>query len=263
MHLNQLRKAKEFVFAEDQNKVLTGKTLSEVKHALDKAEHFMFTALPEYDEEIEASAAAMKQADVWKLPYPVTTFEFVADFVPIGTRSREGHELLEIDNRRPNSTIVFVALEECVDRDGNMTSLAEAGYVRWIFVRHRTNKLVWLNMAGQLPFDEVNRFFTTLMVALHTRGVRRERWSGDHPVLTGRKEPTNTYTRVLVRETVAQGQGTAVVGDRCKVRLHLRRGHVRQQPYGKGRQYVRLQWIAPVLVGYADEGVVEHEAYVV
>ena len=262
MHLNQLRKARVISFIYDEMKVLADRGMTEVREVLSKAEHFMFTAIPDDDEEIQASAAAMKQAGVWKLPYPVTTFEFEGFFKPTDMKSNNGHTLRKFE---PDAShvVIIVAMEEAVNREGHTVDMAIVDYVRWIFVRHISNKLEWLNMAPELPHVEVRRIFSALMVALHTKGVMRERWSGDHKILSGRKEPANAYTRVMIRETTAAGHGTAVVGDRHRVRLHLRRGHMRQQPYGKGRQHVRLQWIAPMLVGYADEGVVEHEAYVV
>jgi hypothetical protein len=260
MHLNQLRKARVISFVEDDMKMLTGRSLTEMHDALDKAEHFMFTAVPETDEEIQASAEAMKQAGVWRLPYPITTFEFEGVFKPVHMRSRDGRILREYD-RAARQVVIFIAMEECPDKDGIIRNMAEGGYVRWVLTRTMSNKSEWITMGAEITQDEIQRIFSALMVSLHTKGIRRERWSGDHKLLVGRKEPSNAYTRVMIRETIAAGHGTATAGDRHRVRLHLRRGHMRQQPHGKGRQYVRLQWIAPTLVGYAEEGVVEHETY--
>jgi hypothetical protein len=260
MHLQQLRKAKVISFVEDETRVFAKRGLDNVYHALDKAEHFLFTAIPEDNEEIDASVEAMKEVGVWRLPYPVTTFEFTATLVPVGMKSRGGDELQKIE-RGSRHTMIVVAMEECENGEGELTKMASAGFVRWIFSRHPTNKAEWLSMGSELAHDEVQRIFNALMVILHTRGIKRERWSGDHKLLKHRPEPANAYTRVLIRETAEAGHGATILGDRCRVRLHLRRGHKRDQSYGKGRALTRTIWIEPCLVGYADEGVVEHEEY--
>ena len=262
MHLNQLRKAKIISFVNDEAKVYTNRSLSRLHDTLAKAEHFMFTALPVADEEIQASAAAMKAAGVWRLPYPVTTFEFNGFFRPTEEKSARGYTLRKVEED-PSHVIIFVATEQAVDGEGVIKDMSEVGYVRWIFARQPFNKTEWADMGSELAHDEVQRIFSGLMVALRTKGIRRERWSSDHKLSLDRKEPENAYTRVMIRETLASGQGTIVVGDRHRVRLHLRRGHERQQPYGKGRQLIRSVWIDPMLVGYADDGVIEHEAYMV
>ena len=262
MHLQQLRKARIISFTGDETRVFAKRGMDNVHHALDKAEHFLFTAVPEADEEINASVEAMKAAGVWRLPYPVTTFEFTAALVPYGMKSKAGIDLKKISRTDMRiSVIVLVAMEECESGEGVMTEMASVGYVRWIFSRHASNKAEWLSMGPELEHAEVQRIFNALMVTLHTRGIKRERWSGDHKLLKHRPEPANAYTRVLVREATDAGHGTSVAGDAYRVRLHLRRGHQRHQPYGKGRALTKLIWIEPCLVGYAEEGEIEHEEY--
>lgn len=262
MHLNQLRKAKIYSFIDDESMVYTPKGTDAVKRALDKAEHFMFTAIPDADKEVDASVQAMKEAGVWKLPYSTCTFEFVGSLIPTGVKSNKDNEL-KLFGDEPGRVIILVAVEQAENRNGELVNMADTGYVRWIFTRHLYNKNEWLDLGAELPHTEVQRVFNAMLVTLHTRGVKRERWSGERKVLPNRPEPANAYTRVMIREAVAGGQGTAVAGDRHRVRLHLRRGHIRNQPYGAGRKSTRPQWIEPMLVGYDDEGVVEHETYMV
>lgn len=268
MHLQQLRKAKNIIFSDDTpnekgTKVFAKKGMDILHTALDKAEHFVFTAVPDYDEAIHASVEAMKQAGVWRLPFPVTTFEFTAAYIESGHKSRDGNELIKLvppSSSNAKSLIwIIVGMEEALNNQNQFASMKDFGYVRWIFTR--ANKEDWLTMGGQLIMDDIQHIFDSCMVALHTRGIKRERWCGDHKIPLGLREPSNAYTKVLVRETIASGDGTAVPGSRYRVRLHLRRGHVREQPYGKGRQQVRSVWIAPMLVGYDEEGIINHQGY--
>jgi hypothetical protein len=48
-------------------------------------------------------------------------------------------------------------------------------------------------------------------------------------------------------------------GHHAPPRLHWRRGHVRRQRYGIGRRRTKTIWVAPVLVGDAERGVVTHD----
>lgn len=257
MHLQQLRKARtlyaEGTLAADGTADCMTKTGIQVVHeALDKAEHFLFTAIPHLDDEILASADAMKEAGVWRLPYPITTFEFKATI-----------HSQTFDVTKPDTTFIFVAMEQA--RAGTThTELGEfiplPSFIRWIFARDLTDKRIWMNCTS-IFHHEVQNILTTFLVTLSTRGIKRERWSGDHKIIVGRREPANAYTRVLIREAVNAGHGTSEPGERYYVRLHMRRGHKRDQRYGKGLQLSRPIWIEPTLVGYEKEGRIRHHEY--
>ena len=253
-HLAQLRKCRNF------GDRFTKQHREKLADLLAKTEHFVFTAIPEFSEELVASAEAMEQAGVWRTPFPVCTFEFQAEITVLG---RSPH---------PGRADHFIAV---VSQEGNEPC------VHWVFVR--ANPHCWLNVVdsedpasepmiemqihiGGNPHHPVS-IVGACLVALATHGIRREKLIGDRPVLLHRPQPRDAYTKVLIREALEWQQrgGTAVSqegAERHNVRLHMRRGHVRHQPVGPRALGQTTQiWIEPMLVGYAEEGTVEHTHY--
>lgn len=103
------------------------------------------------------------------------------------------------------------------------------------------------------------------LVMMNTSWVKKQRFSyaGKQPFSRGR--PINAHTKVLIeahdedRASLSGGDGSL----RRMVRLHLRRGHSRCQPYGpRDNPQYKIIWIEPVLVGYAEEGVVTHDYFI-
>lgn len=76
--------------------------------------------------------------------------------------------------------------------------------------------------------------------------------------------PTDTHNVVKIHAARRSSTNAAASesGERKKTRLHMRRGHIRNQRYGPGRTQTRQIWINPMLVGYKEEGTVDHD-YVV
>jgi len=247
-HLAQLRKA--------QIDHLAKSGAEDVRDLLSKTEHFVFTGIPVRDHpDICASAEAMKEAGVWRLPFPVCTFEFDAELTHNGERAFP---------RRASRMILI-----CTESTGEPTicySFIRATKHAW--VNQPLDPALGINVQVEhdgVRYGDVMEIAATCLVLLATRGIRRERWTGDRPVLKNRSEPRDAYTKVLVREASeeqghsdAQGDST----DRCRVRLHLRRGHIRHQPVGpRSAGKTHMIWIAPMLVGYAEEGTIEHSHY--
>jgi hypothetical protein len=262
-HLAQLRKA---TITE-----LTRKERHDITDALAKTEHFVFTALTEAnDPEVLESAKAMQEAGVWHLPFPVCTFEFDAEILvggrrpyPEGTANRFILICRETDDQGPQADYMFIRatrhawVRSPISQD-DMSAKAVAA-------AERGEALVEFAIDTGKSHQHAGEIGANCLVMLATRGIRRERWSGDRPVLKNRTEPRDAYTKVLVREaSEEQGHSDAHGGatDRCRVRLHLRRGHIRHQPVGpRSAGQTRMIWIAPMLVGYAEEGTIEHTHY--
>jgi hypothetical protein len=95
------------------------------------------------------------------------------------------------------------------------------------------------------------------IILMHTRGVevrQESKLHGGKAKLRRRDAAEYDYHRITI-PGLRDGDGTGVaVGERKRVRLHLRRGHVRSQPFGKGKVRRRQKWIEPMLVGYQEEG---------
>lgn len=94
------------------------------------------------------------------------------------------------------------------------------------------------------------------LVLLRTQGV--ERITSESCGLTKRTKPQDAYTIVRVRPRRRHGGGHDFL-ERKRPRLHLRRGHIRRQRYGRGLKRVKDVWIEPKMVGHREDGVVSHE----
>lgn len=290
-HLAQLRKSP---YAINQ----TDKAVSaDIKTGLERTEHFLFTAVPDHDDDVAKSIAAMQEADVWRLPYPVCTFEYraqlhVYDNAPLDRKVKHaiGGEafdcislcveradgspgiiatFIKIDpaNKRSWTAIYHAATDGDPARDVDDiggTTADPAGVDPAVFDAYRAGKRAGSMSVVGLESGtaaSVGQIVSACLVALATRGIRRERWIGDKKVLLGRTEPENAYTRVMIAEAATGEGGHAMPGERHKVRLHMRAGHIRNQPHGPGRRYTRAIYIAPMLVGYEEEGTITHEHY--
>lgn len=107
----------------------------------------------------------------------------------------------------------------------------------------------------------------TMLVLLSTRGVSVERTSvlkKGKRRLRRRDAASYEYHKVVVPGLNSAGDGETQESTepRRRVRLHIRRGHVRRQRCGKGNAEETVIWINPVLVGYEEEGRV-YKDYVV
>lgn len=285
-HLAQLRKMKTF-------DLLDRKFEQFVLRLLQESEHFVFTAVPDpQDPEIKASEHAMQEASVWHLPHRICTFEFTAT-LSVGYNDPQQRIAAQIDGVRmivlcvedegePRIVAHFMRVNPathnwaCVhfsrmEEDGTLPD-PQPGETKvdiGVFpMRHDVVPLGALTVNGKTKHldttetsSAVSAIASAMLVMLATRGVKRERWIGNQKCLVGRREPANAYTRVMIAETLASGHASPVSGDRHKVRLHMRRGHTRNQPHGPGRQYVRQIWIEPCLVGYEEEGRITHDHY--
>lgn len=235
MHLQQLRKGKRFD--------LDGKQEHKATALLDKAEHFLFTGLPDPESpDVLESVKCMREAGVLRLPYPVCTLEISNFYLWC-----EGADIPPID--KPT---VFLVLGldplDCI-----------------MFVRMQPKRWVAVDIAERKfapePFSVL---INACIVSLATKGIRKERWVGDRKLQPGKIAPRGiSYTKVLVREASEQQGHRGEAGDHHRVRLHLRRGHLRNQPYGPGRGQTKLVFIEPMLVGYEEAGMVSHTSYTV
>lgn len=244
--------------------------LAGIRRQMERAEPFLFTALPavEDQEEIRASVEAMQAADVWRLPYPVCTFEFRALLalkdVPEGVAA--------ITQQRPEGEVFIAVLDESAAPHFVTEFFLRASDRAWIAcmvdgdIRRTEPDHEPMHLSDGKATSTVTDMVHSCLVLLHTRGIERERWIGDQrvkPHLIGRNEPRNAYTRVMVREAAERQGDSHTSGDtRHRVRLHLRRGHTRQQHHGRGRTLTKAIWIEPTLVGYREEGEVRHAAYI-
>ena len=100
--------------------------------------------------------------------------------------------------------------------------------------------------------------FCVGLTLLVSRGVYRE--AVGHVDLVSRDMPQDGYTIVRVpTEPRSEGGGGMPCRQRKRMRMHLRRGHVRRQRFGRDLARVKEVWIEPTFVGHVSEGVLQHE----
>jgi hypothetical protein len=263
------------------------------------SERYVFDAPVYPDIAVFESLEAMFDAEVFRLPAPVTLFE-----VPV-----DGMIILALCVQREAEIAIYPAMTMESGRSAYAVS-PYVGLIRRNPWRIKENKAIGTPtvLAGveatddnaDLSPEEIKRSFLldfdkdsslidrlmadeatmdrglylakccislvpALIVALATRGVNRERmnYPRNYRPGEGRDLPITSHTIVHVR----QSSGAIVVTEgeegeiRRRVRLHLRAGHVRNQPFGPQRTQVRKIWIAPCLVGYEEEGMVLHSEH--
>ena len=101
--------------------------------------------------------------------------------------------------------------------------------------------------------DRVSALMLKLLVVLNTRPNLVERGQCVRPrrIKRGRVKCRELWSPNLIgwRYRVASA---APAGTHASPRMHWRRGHIRNQPFGTGRTQRRLLWIEPMLVGVKE-----------
>lgn len=97
--------------------------------------------------------------------------------------------------------------------------------------------------------------YKLLIVLLSTKNIKKETETCNKPNSRNRRERTmSKYASVTtikigtITETARSSNGNG-----SPVRPHLRRGHIRSQPYGKGKSEVKRIFIQPMFIN-ADQG---------
>jgi hypothetical protein len=212
-----------------------------------KAEKFLLPYIPVEDEEITASKALMQSRDLWRLPYPVIALTYPCEF----------NLYMDDKNDTRGSIPVIPVVLLTSPTDWQFFFRAE-GEKTWHITKPKQNNVFE---------NQVQQIIDIFLVLIHTKGVslRKELNNKElKPALLSRPFPTNTYTRVIIptyakdfsTETKTQTQTS-----RFRPRLHLRRGHIRKQPFGPKRSLTTEIYIQPTLVGYKEEGTIKHEVY--
>jgi hypothetical protein len=233
---------------------------------IDEAQKFILDAEGLEQEEVDASAVAMSEAGLFKLPFPLCYTEIKVDLID------RDHDIL-----RSNIAIVSSSSFQVFDP---LTGLDIASSVilnaprqdgkhqfHWLpgCILHGAHKKAeFKSIPGVGVMEElvtplaktISDAVKTLIVLLQTKGAEKEFVPTEKINLISRDQPVNGYT--IVRNYKSRDSSGRQIEERKRVRLHLRRGHVRTQHWGRNNKYTKKIWIEPTLVGYEEEGKIEH-----
>lgn len=213
-------------------------------------------------EGLDNSLSAMVQAGVWDLPFDRCVFlmpleygegRFLAATLTIKCDGQEG-----LPDVRAVSYF-FVRR----DWDDGWMHVPVQGYFEpangHIYVRCVTGHK---NVKDDLEFfkqtdaliSECMWAVNTCVVLMSTTGITVER-RHTRTKLKYRDRPEYSYHQIVIPGVTGGGHDGRTIGERKRVRLHMRRGFVRKnQPYGPGGLGRKPALVRPALVGYEEEG---------
>lgn len=267
--LHQAIKSQRFRIADKKTNTFYATEIYEaLLDGLGIAEEFQldidFDILPR--KEIHASVDAMKQCGIYRLPYKaiyvessfelIVTGKGVKHISRLGVLVTEDHGILGIFYRAsswPASDWVVIPMSLkvpffSITRDMRFRN-PQGGD---IFTGSPDE--TFSAEIGQLSVDLIQ----SLVICLVSKGVEIEKL-GKRKKLVGRDAKQDGYTRIRLWSPVKSGRTVETSEERKRTRLHLRRGHARKQHHGPGNKFIKSIFIEPVLVGYEEEGHIEHK----
>lgn len=223
-------------------------------------------------EEVIESANAMIECGVFKLPFPRCMFQ-----LDTSVRHPSTNERIPLD-------LVLLVHQEADRLVWRMFVRSKQGSAQWhVFATHAylpflngfeqhwfSNKVnekgeviqedsvvdTFIQMVAKIAASHI----VNIIVLMNTSWVPKNRYANGKVILKERAEPKHAYTLIEINQllSAASSNGT-VIEERQKVRLHLRRGHVRNQPYGPGKSLIKKIYVEAHLVGYEEQGVIVHD----
>jgi len=280
-------------------------------------------------EEVSASAEAMMECGVYRLPFPVCWLEYSTSVDVVGGKDTQG-KLKTAWGMSLGDVHIYSKEAKDTGKWGELVRFDSSGIRVGALVTREYNRelyknmdwkdtatlggyyyskvfLCWPDMSGSRVWRDIGMDITckgdavlpknvlvsvapylytvdrdvgyllktfaytsaievmTMIVLLATKGVsvdwvpRLRKYS--RMPLRSRQTPENGHS--IIRVYKACQESTRATGctpvNRSRVRLHMRRGHVRRQRYGRKCSKVKLVFIEPTLVGYEEEGRLKHE----
>jgi hypothetical protein len=276
-----IEKQRIAVFLADKDKSAPGvsvevwKTLELLRESIMASEKFFLDAHGISGEEVNASARAMSEMDLFRLPHKMCFTETFFAFAGPQNKFMKGRcsiitsEMPEISKERyPDCCFISEVVVNLPAVDGKHGFRFSPG---WFAHGLREEDAQFVPLAGPAGQIELipgglevcqktagvcSHSIATLIVLLETKGAEKEFVPTEKINLISRDQPVNGYT--IVRNYRSRDSSGRQIEERKRVRLHLRRGHVRTQHWGRNNKYTKKIWIEPTLVGYEEEGKIEH-----
>lgn len=203
--------------------------------------------------EAVASAQAMHQIGLFNLPYPACYFEAGTTKEGIVSGDERDHTVCVMATETPSGSMDVSAW--CAFR--NEPRFVDLGST---LIDVAKDTLEITPYVGSFDHDKSGSVMVYVvfvaLVLMQTKGVILE--DAHKTTLLKRDHPVNAYKRVYIGRS-GESSGGGTVPERYRCRLHLRRGHVRNQRYGRNLSRVKQIWIEPTMVGHVTEGVIDHE----
>lgn len=244
--------------------------------AMHAAQKFVLDASDVEGEEIAASAKAMDELGLFKLPFPTITVETAFGFHNFEAKKKDcytrGRLIILAGPCSEKTALVPASLHFSCSVFFNIPQVDGKHVFRWL------PGVAYCGLPGKAAFKDsfvqvglkqdthdealqsialcAGQIVAELIVLLQTKGVERERVLPHKTNLIAREAPEDGYT--IVRNYISRGPTGALIPERKRTRLHLRRGHIRRQRWGRGRKFEKKIWIEPMLVGHEEEGRIEH-----
>tara|TARA_R110000803_G_scaffold210841_1_gene284301 strand:+ start:20023 stop:20799 length:777 start_codon:yes stop_codon:yes gene_type:complete len=105
-------------------------------------------------------------------------------------------------------------------------------------------------------------FVKMMTVLCHTKGSKLEpvvKRKSEKATLLSRDVPVNAHHVIRLYDTHGKRVASGPAGERHRSRMHIRRGHWRNQRYGHRRAHSKPVFIQAQWIGYAEEGIITTE----
>lgn len=224
-------------------------------------------------DEVRATADALKQLNLYHLPYPVVTVRVSADDLvswydntpnaekqadEIIRLRRRGHIIRGPDGRNwlnfgPGAWVEYSNL-----------CLEDPKLCRKTLMTYKHATYADRQSSGDMTVSEIDLTIITdaLIVLLATRNAVKSTIEHKAAKLgIGKGDKRYSYVTTITVPKALDEDHESVKGNGAARAPHLRRGHIRHQPYGPKRAFTKDVWIAPMFINADPDWVSKRERY--
>jgi hypothetical protein len=278
-------KLRDFVYFMESNRNKAVRTVIsnvdvELNRKLDFNDYTHFHVDAPLDEvsivELAETATLLHDKNLLRLPYPTVLLGAPISLIGDNGKDVNSYIIFVMDDSENGITLSWFtdAGAKSID-DPRAKWISDYHILRFAVPGHSVLDIKLLEnrtSLGKKELEEESKRFDAHFVGyaiaclalLRTKGIRKEIIEVPKKLnkarVRRRKKPLNDITVIRIQEHM-EGVSRGSVGERHRPRLHIRRGHWREQRYGPGNTKTKEIFIEPCLVGYEEEGVISHDHY--